>query len=110
MIAPRSFPSRARAAVARRAFPVKAATLHIGQDSRANEMDFGWFTACGEIRRPDRSDRLLALRRERSEVAAFKATKAERHALRRETMLRAETPGELASARRTGEQAGRDEA
>jgi hypothetical protein len=30
--------------------------------------------------------------------------------LQRETMLRAETPGELASARQTGEQAGRDEA
>ncbi len=84
--------------------------LRVGENSRAIEMDFGLFTACGEVRYPECLHRLFALRREWGEVAAFEATKAERHALQRETMLRAETPGELASARQTGEQAGRDEA
>jgi hypothetical protein len=73
-------------------------------------MDFGLFTSGGEACGPERFDRLFPLCRERGEVAAFEAAKVERYAMKGKAMLLAETPSELAGARRTGERAGGDEA
>jgi hypothetical protein len=61
-------------------------------------LDFGWFTSCREVRRPKCRHRLLALRRERCKITAFKSTKAERYGLQREAMLLAKMRGKLVGA------------
>jgi hypothetical protein len=77
-------------------FPSDAAMLGVGQDSGAVKLDFGFWATRRKICRPERLDRLLALRGERSEVAAFKSAKAEGYALEHEAMLLAEMRGKLA--------------
>ena len=82
-------------------FPAKAAMLRVSENSRAIELDFVWFTSSGEVRRPERLNRIFPLRGQWREVAAFEAAKAKRYVLQREAMLFAETRGKLAGARRT---------
>jgi hypothetical protein len=72
-------------------------------------LNLDWFTSCGEVCRPACLGRFLALGRERGDVAAFKATNAEWHAMERETVLLAEIRAELTSVRRIHERAVRYE-
>jgi hypothetical protein len=90
-------------------FPAKAAALCVGENPRAIESDFGWFTSCGEVCRPERLDRFFALCREWGEITAFKTAKAKWQALQSESMLRTKTGSKLAGIRRIRQRAGRYE-
>ena len=60
-------------------FPAKAAMLGIGQDAGAVESDFSRLTPRCKVCRPERLDCLLALRWERSKVAAYESAKTEQY-------------------------------
>jgi len=74
--------------------------IGVGENSGAIEPDFGRFTTRSQVRYPEHLDRIFALGRERGEVAALKAAKAERYASQRESVFCTETPGKLTGKRR----------
>src|SRR5579859_6082236 len=83
-------------------------TVRVDEHSCAIELRFGLLSSGCKVRCPKRIDRLLALGLESDKFSAFETAKADRYALRRETMLIAKTRGELARACRTRQFARRD--
>jgi hypothetical protein len=80
-------------------FTASTATVGVGKNPRAIELDFGLYSPGCEVRCPEGLHRLFALRGERREVATFKSTKTKRDALQREAMLLTEMSGKFTGAR-----------